>query len=89
MKQILFVDDEPFILEAMQRSLYSLESGWKMRFAHSGAEALRLMAQSPADVVVSDMRMPEMNGAELLNEIMRLHPKTVRVILSGLFRTWR
>jgi HD-like signal output (HDOD) protein len=83
MKQILFVDDEPFILEALQRSLYSMRDAWKMRFANGGAEALKLMAEHPADVVVSDMRMPEMNGAQLLNEVARLHPKTVRVILSG------
>ncbi len=41
------------------------------------------MAECPADVVVSDMRMPEMNGAQLLNEVARLHPQSVRVILSG------
>jgi len=83
MKQILFVDDEPFILEALKRTLNTMHREWDMRFANSGAEALKLMADRPADVVISDMRMPQMNGAQLLNEVMRLHPKTVRLILSG------
>ena len=83
MKRILFVDDEPLVLEGLQRMLFGMRHEWDMRFAGSGGEALRLMAKSPADVVVSDMRMPQMNGAQLLNEIMRLHPRTIRFILSG------
>ena len=68
--RILFVDDEPFVLEALQRMLHSMRHEWDMRFASGGAEALRMMAESPAEVVVSDMRMPDINGAQLLNEIM-------------------
>jgi HD-like signal output (HDOD) protein/CheY-like chemotaxis protein len=83
MKRILFVDDEPLILDALQRLLVSMRHEWKMQFAGSGAEALQMMAVAPADVVITDMRMPQMNGAQLLNEIMRRHPKTVRMILSG------
>jgi HD-like signal output (HDOD) protein len=79
----LFVDDEPMILEALERSLYSMRKEWDMRFAGGGAEALELLAEWPADVVVSDMRMPQMNGAQLLNEIKQRHPKTARLILSG------
>jgi len=54
-----------------------------MTFVDSGAAALEIIAQSPVDVVVSDMRMPGMSGAELLNEVMKSHPQTVRIILSG------
>ena len=61
MKQILFVDDEPLILEALQRSLSPMYRKWNMRFANGGAEALGLLAETPADVVISDMRMPESN----------------------------
>lgn len=82
-KQILFVDDESLVLQGLQRMLSNMRKEWSMRFASSGAEALALMAQAPADVVVSDMRMPEMNGAELLNEVMQHYPGTVRIILSG------
>ena len=69
MRSILFVDDEPFVLEALQRMLHSMRQEWNMRFATGGAEALRMMAEFPAEVVVSDMRMPDINGAQLLNEI--------------------
>ena len=54
-----------------------------MVFVNSGAKALETMAQMPFDIVVADMRMPLMNGAELLYEVMRLYPLTVRIILSG------
>jgi putative nucleotidyltransferase with HDIG domain len=54
-----------------------------MEFVDSGPKALERMAQNPFDVIVSDMRMPGMNGAELLSEVMKRHPKTIRLILSG------
>jgi HD-like signal output (HDOD) protein len=82
-KRILFVDDESMVLQGLQRMLRPMRNEWDMSFVESGAQALELMAQAPFDVVVSDMRMPGMNGAELLNEVMKRHPKTVRLILSG------
>jgi HD-like signal output (HDOD) protein/CheY-like chemotaxis protein len=82
-KRILFVDDEPLVLQGLQRLMFSMRREWDIRFANGGSDALRLMAEAPADVVVSDMRMPQMNGAQLLNEIMRTYPRAVRVILSG------
>ena len=54
-----------------------------MEFVTSGRKALERMAETAFDVVVSDMRMPGMNGAELLNEIMKRYPSTIRLILSG------
>jgi HD-like signal output (HDOD) protein len=83
MKKILFVDDEPLVLQGLQRMLRPLRQDWEMEFVDSGAKALERMAQAPFDVVVSDMKMPGMNGAELLAEVMKRHPKTVRLILSG------
>ena len=82
-KRILFVDDEPLVLTGLQRMLRSLTPEWDMEFVGSGAQALVRMAEAPFDVVVADMQMPGMNGAELLTEVMRLYPKTVRLILSG------
>jgi len=82
-KRILFVDDEPLVLQGLQRMLRHLRTEWEMAFVDSGPKALALMEQTPFDVIVSDMRMPGMNGAELLNEVMKRHPKTVRFILSG------
>jgi len=82
-KRILFVDDEPLVLDGLQRMLRPLRADWDMVFAQSGVKALELMSQMPFDVVVSDMRMPEMNGAHLLAEVLKRHPQTVRLILSG------
>ena len=82
-KRILFVDDEGMVLQGLRRMLHPLREEWEMDFADSGAKALELMAVQPFDVVVSDMRMPGMSGAELLGEVMARHPKTVRLILSG------
>jgi HD-like signal output (HDOD) protein len=81
--RILFVDDEPMILKMLQLSLRSMAKEWEMSFVESGEAALELLNQKPFDVVVSDMRMPGMSGAELLNTVMKKQPQTVRIILSG------
>jgi len=83
MKRILFVDDEPKILQGLQRILRSMRHEWEMEFATSGQEALEILAKAPFDVVVTDMRMPGMDGAQLLNEVMKRDPNVVRIILSG------
>lgn len=83
MKQLLFVDDEPKLLDGLKRSLRPMRHEWNMTFVTSGAEALRVLEQAPFDVVVSDMRMPEMDGAQLLNEVQQRYPQTVRIVLSG------
>jgi HD-like signal output (HDOD) protein len=82
-KRILFVDDEEFALRGLDRLLRSMREEWEMEFLDNGDKALARMAEVPFDVIISDMRMPGMNGAELLNEVMKRHPKTVRLILSG------
>ena len=82
-KRILFVDDEAMVLQGLQRMLRSMRGEWEMEFVESAEAALALLAQKPFDVIVSDMRMPSMNGAELLAEVMKRHPTTVRLILSG------
>jgi HD-like signal output (HDOD) protein/ActR/RegA family two-component response regulator len=85
MKSILFVDDEPKILNGLKRMLLPYGDRWQTEFAGGGAEALKILAVSSFDVVVADMRMPGMDGAKFLNEVARLYPQTVRMILSG---TW-
>ena len=82
-KRILFVDDEPMILKLFEIMFERLRNEWEMDFANSGFTAVQLMTKAPYDVIVSDMRMPKMNGAELLTEVMKRHPKTARIILSG------
>lgn len=85
-KSILFVDDEPKLLDGLRRLLFPYSGLWEMEFASSGTEALRILAASTFDVVIADMRMPGMNGAELLNQVAKLYPQMVRMILSG---TWQ
>jgi len=83
MKRILFVDDEPNILDGLKRMLRSQRKVWHMAFTTSGAEALSVMADEPFDVIVTDMKMPGMNGAELLQRVQDEHPRTIRFVLSG------
>jgi HD-like signal output (HDOD) protein len=82
-KRILFVDDEPHVLSGLQRIFRPLRDRWEASFAGGGAEALDLLESGPFHVVVSDMRMPGMDGAALLREVMQRHPRTVRLVLSG------
>ncbi len=82
-RQILFVDDEPNVLQSIRRTMRSMRGQWEMHFAGSGKEALDLMADHPFNVIVSDMRMPEMDGAALLTEVKRRYPQMARIILSG------
>jgi len=82
-QQILFVDDEPMLLQGLQRLLRPFRMEWEMSFVESGHAALEKLAEHPFDVIVSDMRMPGMNGAELLQEVMQRYPAMVRIVLSG------
>jgi CheY-like chemotaxis protein len=81
--RIVFVDDEVNILEGMRRAFHSMRGEWSMDFLPSGAAALESLAIAPADVIVSDMRMPGMDGWQLLAEVKKLYPHTVRLVLSG------
>ena len=81
--RILFVDDEPNILKGFKRSLRPLRSLWDMTFAPGGKQALAILEQRPFDVVLSDMRMPEMDGSQLLEIVRRTYPGIMRIILSG------
>jgi len=82
-KKILFVDDEPSVLQGLQRMLYGMRGEWDTSFAGSSLEALDLLESESFDVIVSDMRMPGMDGAQLLAEVRERYPHIVRIILSG------
>ncbi len=82
MRKILFVDDDPKEIKWLKKMLEPMCHEWEMKFAVSGEEALNFMAKSPFDVVVSDMRMPEMDGIKLLDIVMDRYPETVRIIHS-------
>jgi putative nucleotidyltransferase with HDIG domain len=83
MTRVLFVDDEPKLLRGLQRMLSGADCDWETEFAQSGREALTLLEKRPFDVVVSDMRMPEMDGATLLDEVRQRYPHIARIVLSG------
>lgn len=80
---ILFVDDEINIIQGLKRMLYPFRKEWIMSFCNSGEEALQLLASNKFDVVVSDMRMPKIDGLNLFTKIKELYPNVVRIILSG------
>lgn len=82
-RRVLFVDDDPSVLAGLRRMLRPMRDEWEMEFVGSGAEALESIDRAPSDVVVTDMRMPGMSGAELLDEVRRRRPETVRIVLSG------
>jgi response regulator RpfG family c-di-GMP phosphodiesterase len=79
--RVLLVDDEPNVLTALRRALRG--RGYEVRCASSGAEGLALLRQEPVDVIVSDMRMPGMSGADFLQASIALAPDAVRVLLTG------
>ena len=80
-KSILIVDDEPKVLQALHRMLRAMEAQWVVAFAESGAQALQLMALQPFDVVISDLAMPGMDGAQLLTEVMQRYPQCSRIVM--------
>lgn len=78
---ILFVDDEDNILSSLKRLMR--KTPYETLFATSGADALKILEDKPVDVIVSDMKMPEMTGEQLLSEVATLYPETMRLVLSG------
>lgn len=78
---VLIVDDEPNVLSALQRAFH--KTGYRLLCANSGPEALRILEGATADVVISDARMPEMSGPDLLKEIGRRQPDSIRILLTG------
>jgi HD-like signal output (HDOD) protein len=81
--RLLFVDDEIGILEGLKNSLRRQRGRWEMVFVSSGAAALEELDKTPFDLVVTDMRMPQMDGAELLKRVKERYPATARMVLSG------
>ena len=80
-KKVLFVDDEKSILVALRRLCRN--TGWDIYTAESGDEGLSIIDEHAIDLVVSDMRMPKMNGAEFLEQVVEKSPSTVRILLTG------
>ena len=83
MRHVLFVDDEPQVLESLRQRLQPLMGKWHMTFVDSGADALSQFEVTPHDVIVSDISMPGMDGAQLLHAISERWPATIRIALAG------
>ncbi|MFH1810619.1 MAG: response regulator [Pseudomonadota bacterium] len=81
--RVLFIDDEPAVLQGLKQRLRRYRQLWDMHFVEGGEQALAALAEQPFDVVVSDMRMPGMDGATLLRKVQELYPQVVRIVLSG------
>lgn len=80
-KTLLLVDDEPNILSTLRRLFRP--QGYTVLTAESGQTALTILEQHPIDLIISDMRMPVMSGAELLGAIAQRWPETIRILLTG------
>ena len=80
---ILFVDDEPAIIEALENRLYKMRGKWSMRFAIGAQQALVMLQEQSFDVIVSDIRMSGMNGVELLERVRERYPEMMRLALTG------
>ena len=83
MKRILFVDDDAALLAGLQNVLHRDRKRWDMIFANSGEAALEEIRKAPFDVVISDMRMPQIDGAALFRILRAESPGTARIMLSG------
>jgi HD-like signal output (HDOD) protein/CheY-like chemotaxis protein len=82
MTRLLFVDDDQRLLRALRQSLRSQRT-WDLKFAESTAEALEILGSWSCDAVISDMRMPGLDGSELLKRVRTLQPAALRIVLSG------
>ena len=83
MTRVLFVDDEPILLRAIDRAVRVRKPPWTAAFATSGPDALALLEREAFDVIVSDIGMPGMDGVTLLDQIRTKHPQVARLVLSG------
>lgn len=84
-RTVLFVDDDEGVLSALRRLLQ--DEPYHTLFAHSGREALEVLVCSSVHVIVTDIRMPQMTGLELLRIVREQHPRIIRMVLSGCVET--
>lgn len=80
-RTVLFVDDEEKVLTSLKRGL--LDEPYEALFANSAKEAIEILQQKPVHVIVTDMRMPEMGGLQLLMVVKEKYPEIIRMVLSG------
>ena len=81
--RVLFVDDQVAVLDLFSMILAPMQDKWDVHYASTPHQALAMVEKQAFDVVISDMRMPGMNGAVFLSHVMKRHPRTARLIMSG------
>jgi HD-like signal output (HDOD) protein/CheY-like chemotaxis protein len=82
-RRLLFVDDESLVLQGLRRTLRQMRDEWDMTFVEGGEQALEALAREPYDAIISDMKMPRIDGAQLLEQVLQRYPEVVRIVLSG------
>ncbi len=81
---VLFVDDEPRVTSALMRSIRMLEPRWRFHSADGGRQAIEEISRTDIDIVVTDMRMPDMSGSDLIREVTWRYPWVMKIMLSGI-----
>jgi HD-like signal output (HDOD) protein len=81
--RVLFVDDQVAVLDLFSMILAPMADKWDVHYASTPQQALAMVEKQAFDVIISDMRMPGMNGAVLLSHVMKLQPRSARLIMSG------
>ena len=81
--KVLFVDDEPNLLEGLKRSLHKMQGQWRMSFCDSARLALDACSRENFDLVVTDLRMPEIDGITLVKQLNQAHPEISCIMLTG------
>ena len=82
-RQIIFVDDDVYVLKGYQRALEPFANAWDVYFCTTGAEALTFLGRQPVDAIITGMRMPGMSGIDLLEQVIQHYPSVIRMIMSG------
>jgi len=83
MQKVLLVDDNPNVLYSFKRALHSGSNQWTILTAESAADALTIMSQDNIDIIISDLRMPVMDGVALLGIVSKQSPSTLRIAITG------
>jgi DNA-binding NarL/FixJ family response regulator len=83
MKKLIFVDDEPMVLNGLRRALHEMRQEWEMTFLDNAEVALQTLDNAEYDAIITDIRMPIMDGAQLLEQVKERHPAVMRIVLSG------
>ena len=80
---ILFVDDEPNVVQGIRRMLFPYRNEWRLFYALGADEAMKVLENEDISIIVTDMRMPKVDGAQLLAMVKENNPGVIRVILTG------